>query len=157
MATESPNDMVCKYCGCEISIVKEPRDGSGYFRSTTYCPVCSRTTESAMIKRSETKPRLSPHILATKFNVRDYADQRKISERFQHAHSLVKKVSRSGTLGSSTVYTVRAEVGSDNYVVTKRGGFWTCNCPDHVFRHLPCKHIIAAMLWEELNGINPLV
>lgn len=155
MATESQNDYICTKCGCEIGIVKEPTSGSGYYRSETRCPVCWSTTKSVMVVRSSIKPRITPESVIKKFAVRDYSDERKIRERFRHGMNIVHKIVRSGVLGDTTVYSAGAEYGGELYVVTKRDGFWTCNCPDHVFRHLPCKHIIAAMLWEEKKGIDP--
>jgi hypothetical protein len=108
-----------------------------------------------MVQRFRLNPPVSAESLTEKFGVTDYSDVRKIRERLGHARALLNHVSVKGTVGASTIYGVLSEDRNDVYVVTKKGGFWTCNCPDHVFRHLPCKHIIAAMLVEEKSGINP--
>jgi putative transposase len=40
-------------------------------------------------------------------------------------------------------YTVRSQSGNGEYAVCKVNGEWTCQCPDHTYRHVVCKHIHA--------------
>jgi len=40
-------------------------------------------------------------------------------------------------------YTVKSQAGNHEYAICKVNGEWTCECPDHTFRHVVCKHIHA--------------
>ena len=40
-------------------------------------------------------------------------------------------------------YTVNSQAGNGEYAVCKVNGEWTCQCPDHTYRHVVCKHIHA--------------
>lgn len=40
-------------------------------------------------------------------------------------------------------YHVHSQTSKRDYDVIKTGANWTCNCADHVFRHVCCKHIHA--------------
>ena len=62
---------------------------------------------------------------------------------------------KAGKIGDTDVYTVISEDKQKSYVVTVREGFYNCNCPDQLFRHHVCKHIITVMFHREREGINP--
>jgi len=47
-------------------------------------------------------------------------------------------------------FKVRSQSGNGQYVVTNGVG-WDCSCPDHVYRQVECKHIIAVRFWLELK------
>lgn len=155
MAT-SPNDYVCLECGTEISIVKEPSRKS-FVRAETRCPVCYVSTRSQMVKRSMLSKKVSVENIMSKFGLTTSSERQSIFDRFRHAQKIIGKrgVKRLGDVGTSRVYLCESEEGIDSYVVTRRDGFYNCNCPDHLFRHAPCKHIIATMLYQEANGTDP--
>lgn len=43
-------------------------------------------------------------------------------------------------------FRVKAQSRGGSYVVTRQGSEWTCNCPDHYYRKVECKHIHAAKM-----------
>lgn len=43
----------------------------------------------------------------------------------------------------SDYYVVKSQTTNRQYNVVKVGDSWKCNCPDHTFRHVCCKHIHA--------------
>jgi len=47
-------------------------------------------------------------------------------------------------------FKVRSQSGNGEYVVTNGVG-WDCTCPDHIYRQVECKHIIAVRFWLELK------
>jgi transposase-like protein len=40
-------------------------------------------------------------------------------------------------------YRVNSQNGNGSYFVTRSGKDWTCECPDHKYRQMVCKHIYA--------------
>ena len=40
-------------------------------------------------------------------------------------------------------YTVKSQSGNGEYAVYQVDGEWHCECPDHTYRHLKCKHLFA--------------
>ncbi len=40
-------------------------------------------------------------------------------------------------------YTVKSQSGNGEYAIFQVDGEWHCECPDHTYRHLKCKHIVA--------------
>ena len=60
------------------------------------------------------------------------------------------------------LYTVKSQSGNGEYCVTKVDGEFVCECPDHTYRHVKCKHIfaveISALLRAEatVRKITPL-
>jgi transposase-like protein len=50
-------------------------------------------------------------------------------------------------------YRVNSQSGHGMYHVTrKENGGWLCDCPDHVYREVRCKHIIAVQISTELRN-----
>ena len=40
-------------------------------------------------------------------------------------------------------YTVKSQSGNGEYAIYQVDGEWHCECPDHTYRHLKCKHLFA--------------
>jgi transposase-like protein len=54
---------------------------------------------------------------------------------------------------SDSLFMVASQNGHGMYDVTKReNGSWVCTCPDHVYREVRCKHIIACQIREQLRN-----
>jgi len=47
-------------------------------------------------------------------------------------------------------FKVNSQSGNGQYVVTNGVG-WDCTCPDHVYRQVECKHILAVKFWLALR------
>ena len=47
-------------------------------------------------------------------------------------------------------FKVKSQSSNGQYVVTNGVG-WDCTCPDHVYRQVECKHIVAVKFWIELK------
>ena len=45
----------------------------------------------------------------------------------------------------SSTYKVKSQSNGGSYLVVKNGEFWTCECPDHKFRQVTCKHIHSVL------------
>jgi len=48
-------------------------------------------------------------------------------------------------------YVVKSQSHESSYNVNKETGAWICNCPDHFYRHIKCKHIYAVEFSNELR------
>ncbi|MGI0049493.1 MAG: SWIM zinc finger family protein, partial [Nitrososphaera sp.] len=48
-------------------------------------------------------------------------------------------------------YQVKSQSGNGHYVVIQTEFGARCNCPDQVYRHVKCKHIIAVEYSQELR------
>ena len=44
---------------------------------------------------------------------------------------------------NSQLYTVKSETSDKQYIVNRVNGALACECPDHTYRHVKCKHIYA--------------
>ena len=40
-------------------------------------------------------------------------------------------------------YTVKSQSGNGEYAIYQVDGEWHCECPDHTYRHVKCKHLFA--------------
>ena len=40
-------------------------------------------------------------------------------------------------------YTVKSQSGKGEYAIYRVDGEWHCECPDHTYRHVKCKHLYA--------------
>jgi transposase-like protein len=47
------------------------------------------------------------------------------------------------TVLEDCVYRVKSQAGNGVYEVLKTSIGWMCSCPDHIYRHVKCKHIFA--------------
>lgn len=52
---------------------------------------------------------------------------------------------------NSTTYRVKSQNGNGNYLVIKETEEWICECPDHKFREVKCKHIHSVELSSSLR------
>jgi len=43
----------------------------------------------------------------------------------------------------ANTYTVKSQSNNGEYRISKDVNRWACECPDHVYRHVKCKHIFA--------------
>jgi transposase-like protein len=43
-------------------------------------------------------------------------------------------------------YTVKSQSGNGEYSVWKNRNDWVCNCPDHFYRNVVCKHLVAVRI-----------
>jgi transposase-like protein len=50
-----------------------------------------------------------------------------------------------------TTFLVPSQSKNTKYLVHKDGEDWSCECPDHQFRVVQCKHIYAVQLWLNLR------
>ena len=48
-------------------------------------------------------------------------------------------------------YVVKSQSSEMAYNVNRDYGAWTCNCPDHFYRRVKCKHIYAVEFSRELR------
>lgn len=53
----------------------------------------------------------------------------------------------------ANTYRVRSQSGNGWYLVRRRGLRWECECPDHVYRGVVCKHIYAVNFSLNLRQI----
>ncbi|HQC25920.1 MAG TPA: DDE-type integrase/transposase/recombinase [Methanofastidiosum sp.] len=56
-------------------------------------------------------------------------------------------------LVSSDEFKIHSQSGKGYYLVRHGYKVWTCNCPDHFYRGVECKHINAVKFWMKLKGI----
>lgn len=49
------------------------------------------------------------------------------------------------------LYIVESQSGNGEYTVNKVNGEWLCDCPDHVYRRVECKHIFAVEVSASLR------
>ena len=61
-----------------------------------------------------------------------------------------------------TAFEVKSQSGNGAYEVLKTSIGWMCSCPDHIYRHVKCKHIygvefsLALKKRVESTRITPL-
>jgi transposase-like protein len=70
--------------------------------------------------------------------------------REEKGHNLTFKQGALKRLDDNT-YSVRSQSGNGSYVVISTEFGWKCSCPDHQYRHIKCKHIIAIEYSFELR------
>jgi transposase-like protein len=52
----------------------------------------------------------------------------------------------------SNSYVVKSQSNNGEYHVSKEANGWVCKCPDHVYRHVKCKHIFAVEFSQSLRA-----
>jgi len=62
--------------------------------------------------------------------------------REQRGMQIAKLENQIKRMDSST-YIVKSQSNNGDYHVSKDANGWRCECPDHVYRHVKCKHIFA--------------
>jgi len=65
--------------------------------------------------------------------------------RIMRGMAILSQANQVNKIDANT-YRVRSQSGNGSYVVRKVGLEWVCECPDHQFRMLECKHINAVRL-----------
>jgi len=65
-----------------------------------------------------------------------------IDEREQRGHEIANSHDQVKRIDENT-YTVKSQSNHGEYKVFKVSDEWFCECPDHVYRHVKCKHIFA--------------
>src|SRR5438093_10740507 len=62
---------------------------------------------------------------------------------------------------SDNLYHVKSQTTKRQYNVVKTNDSWQCDCPDHIFRHVNCKHMHAVefsmKMREEVREQNKIV
>jgi hypothetical protein len=53
-----------------------------------------------------------------------------------------------------TSFFVRSQSGTSGYAVTMVGQRWSCDCPDHKYRQIQCKHIHAVIAAKSETGLS---
>lgn len=53
------------------------------------------------------------------------------------------------------VYTVKSQSSQKEYTITKVLGSWKCECADHTFRNVKCKHICAIEFFNDIESSKP--
>jgi len=57
---------------------------------------------------------------------------------------------------TSIEYIVKSQSSLKKYAVSKDMGNWHCECPDHTYRRVTCKHIFAVQAFIETHKKEPL-
>jgi transposase-like protein len=61
---------------------------------------------------------------------------------------------------TDTLYHVKSQTTNREYNVVKTNDSWQCDCPDHIFRHVRCKHSLAVefsiQMREEVREKNKI-
>ena len=52
----------------------------------------------------------------------------------------------------ASTYVVKSQSNHGEYHVSKGADGWMCECPDHIYRHLVCKHIFAVEFSASLRA-----
>lgn len=48
-------------------------------------------------------------------------------------------------------YTVKSQSGNGEYAIFQVDGEWHCECPDHTYRHVKCKHMFALEVSQKMK------
>ena len=65
-----------------------------------------------------------------------------ITTREERGEAIAKLENQIKRIDAST-YIVKSQSNHGEYCVSKSSYGWKCECPDHVYRHVKCKHIFA--------------
>jgi transposase-like protein len=68
--------------------------------------------------------------------------QTSISNREQRGLEIAKMNNQIKRINAQN-YAVKSQSNNGEYCVSKTPDGWKCECPDHVYRHVKCKHIFA--------------
>jgi len=55
----------------------------------------------------------------------------------------IAQLSSQVAIFEDAVFEVKSQSGNGKYEVLKASIGWMCSCPDHIYRHVKCKHIFA--------------
>lgn len=65
--------------------------------------------------------------------------------RIMRGIAILSQANQVKKTGSNT-WRVKSQSGNGSYLVIREGSEWRCECPDHQFRGVECKHITAVKL-----------
>ena len=74
-----------------------------------------------------------------------------MDEREQRGMQIAQQENQIKRIDANT-YDVKSQSNNGEYHVAKIEGEWHCECPDHVYRHLACKHIHAVLFSQSLRA-----
>lgn len=74
-----------------------------------------------------------------------------MSGREQRGMQIAKLENQIKRIDANT-YLVRSQSNNGKYCVSKDTDGWKCECPDHVYRHVKCKHIFAVEFSASLRA-----
>jgi transposase-like protein len=81
------------------------------------------------------------------------------NQREQKGLDIAKQPNQIERIDERT-YIVKSQTNTHEYKVFKVSGEWFCECPDHVYRHVKCKHIFAVefsiSFRETVKRIEPI-
>ena len=64
----------------------------------------------------------------------------------------IAKLSNQIMRAEENFYTVKSQSGNGEYAVYMVDGEWHCECPDHTYRHVKCKHLFAVELSKSIRA-----
>jgi transposase-like protein len=64
-------------------------------------------------------------------------------KREQRGLEIVHKKENQVNCIEENFYTVQSQSGNGEYAIYQVDGEWHCECPDHTYRHVKCKHLYA--------------
>jgi transposase-like protein len=70
--------------------------------------------------------------------------------RIMRGYAILAKGDQPRPLGNNT-YLVPSQSGNGDYHVIHHNSEWRCECPDHYYRKVECKHIHAVKFWLALK------
>jgi transposase-like protein len=73
-----------------------------------------------------------------------------LNQREQRGLEISKLPNQIKRIDSNT-YTVKSQSNSREYHLSKDVNGWKCECPDHVYRHVKCKHIFAVEFSSQIR------
>jgi len=76
--------------------------------------------------------------------------RQELESRILRGYSILVKGDEPKQLDAST-FQVPSQSGKGVYLVSIVDGEWRCECPDHVYRDVECKHIHAVKFWLALR------
>jgi len=74
-----------------------------------------------------------------------------LEPRILRGHELIANGSKIIKLDQDTYLVPSQSKNGDKYRVERIDGEWRCECPDHQYRLVQCKHIYAVQLWISLQ------
>src|SRR3970282_2899002 len=82
------------------------------------------------------------------------------NERQEKGKEIAEKQNQIRRIDETT-YSVRSQTRHINYTVIKTNSGFVCNCPDHTFRKICCKHIhsveFSILLREQVKENNKVI
>jgi transposase-like protein len=73
-----------------------------------------------------------------------------MNEREQRGKAIAQQENAVKRIDENT-YTVRSQTNHGEYCVIRVNDEWKCNCPDHVYRGVKCKHVFAVEFSSQIR------